>query len=297
MNPPQPVVQVGDAVRQLIPLPARMLTASRRNGQPRRRARGEYAILAVLRALDILEAFGPGQQELGVAELAAELGLHREATLRSLKTLERRSYVSCDPDRGTYSLGMKAFEVAGVFLHHLQLGREAQPFLNELAANTGETAYLAVMDGPGVTYLRTRETSHTLRVACRIEQQIPMHSSAAGKVHLAFGWQDRVAELAREGRLRAFTGKTLIDSAALEDHLQKSAERGYAVDDEETEQGVRCIAAPVFDHSNQIVSGIGLTVPIERLPVGSIEVKLSPLVKEVGSRLSHRLGYLAARRT
>jgi DNA-binding IclR family transcriptional regulator len=269
------------------------------DGTSRRRRKDPngYLIRRVLQALDILEAFHPGNSELGVAEISAHLRVSRKIALPFLRTLERRGYVEHNPERSTYSLGMKAFEVACVFLHHVRLGREAQPFLNELTARTGETAYFAVRDGHGVTYLRTRETSHALRVTCRVGQRIPMHSSAAGKVHLAFGQQARVVELVKKGWIRALTPKTLIDSAALEDHLRASAERGYAIDDEETTPGVRCIAAPVFDHSNQIVGGIGLTVPIERLPIGSIEVKLSPLLKEVGSRLSHRLGYLAARRT
>ncbi|MGH7370201.1 MAG: IclR family transcriptional regulator [Candidatus Methylomirabilaceae bacterium] len=267
---------------------------SRAAGQRQRKDPSGYVIQRVLQALDVLEAFRPGYTELGVAEIAAHLRLSREVALRSLSTLERRRYLEHHPERGTYSLGVKAFELACVFLHHRQLDREAEPLLDDLAIASDETAYVAVRDGPRVTYLQMRETSRAVRVATRLGQPIPLHSSAAGKVHLAFGRLDRAAEVARAG-LPAFTGKTMTDFRAFEDDLDASAERGYAIDDEETVSGVRCVAAPVFDHSDRIVAGIGLSAPAERLPIGRIESDLAPLLQRAAGALSHQLGYRAPR--
>jgi len=258
-------------------------------GQRQQKDRNSYVIQSVLQALDILEAFHPEQAGIGVAEIAARLGLSREATLRYLSTLERRRYLDHDLERGTYSLGVKALELACIFLHHRQLGREAEPFLDELAAASDETAYVAVRDGPRATYLHIRETSRTVRVATRLGQPIPLHSSAAGKVHLAFEPLDRVAEVTRAG-LPAFTGNTMTDPRALEEDLHASAERGYAIDDQETLSGVRCVAAPVFDHSNQIVAGIGMSGPVERFSAKRIEQELATLLRDVSAGLSKRLG-------
>ncbi len=265
-----------------------------RNTAQRRRNREDYIVHEVFKALDTLEAFGPQCKELGLSEIAATLALPSKAALRYLKTLERRGYLSQDPERGTYSLGIKTLETANVFFRHLRLGREANRFLDELVAASNETAYLAVIDGPSVTYLEALETSRTLRVTPRIGPPIPIHSSAAGKVHLAFGPRDRVGELIRALRLPPLTRRTMTDSNTLREYLRVAAERGYAVDDEETEVGVRCVATPVLDQSCQIVAAIGLTGPAERLPLQRIEGELAPLVKEAGAALSRRLGYSPA---
>lgn len=267
-------------------------TPSRRAAQRRRKDPTGYLIRRVLQALDILEVFRPGHAELGVAEIAAHLQFSREVALSQLRTLERRRYVDHNPERGTYSLGMKAFELGCVFLHHRRLGREAEPLLDKLAAASDETVYVAIRDGPRVTYLHIRETSRAVRVTTRLGQRIPLHSSAAGKVHLAFRPLDRVSEGARGG-LQAFTDKTMTDHRALEDDLHASAERGYAIDDEETLSGVRCVAAPVFDHSDRMVAGIGLSAPAERLPIERIEGDLAPLLQGAAGALSRLLGYRA----
>jgi DNA-binding IclR family transcriptional regulator len=242
-------------------------------------------------ALDILEAFAPGRDELGLSEIAVRLGLSHEVAFRHLKTLEARDYLRHDPERGTYSLGLKTFEVASVFLHHLRLGRKARRFLSELAAASDETAYVAVRDGPRVTYLQVRETNRIVRVVTRLGQPIPLHSSAAGKAHVAFWPPDQVADVLRRAPLPSFTGKTMTDPRALEEDLHASAERGYAIDDEETLSGVRCIAAPVFDHSKQVVAGIGLSGPVERFSARRIEEELATLLRSVSAALSKRLGH------
>jgi IclR family KDG regulon transcriptional repressor len=289
MNRDHPPRQPGGGVK---PAPGSACSAKGPgNGGRRARDRRAYLVQGLSYALDILEAFGPGHEELGLSDIAARLGLSPEVAVRHLKTLERRAYLRHDTERGTYSLGLKTFEVGSIFLHHLHLDREASPFLSDLAAASDETAYLAVMDGAGVSYLQTRETHRMVRVQLPIGRRIPLHSSAAGKVHLAFRPLDRVADMADHGRLLSFTSKTMTDPSALEEDLHASAERGYAIDDEETVAGVRCVAAPIFDHSNEIVAGIGITSPADRLPAERIEQELAWLIKDVSAELSKRLGY------
>lgn len=267
-------------------------SVGRREGRLRQcRDRRVYLVQGLSQALDILEAFAQGREELGLSEIAARLGLSHAVTFRHLRTLEGRAYLRHDPKRGTYSLGLKTFEVASIFLHHLRLGRQAGRFLSELVDACDETAYLAVMSGPDVSYLQTRETRRMVRVQPPIGRRVPLHSSAAGKVHLAFRPFDRVADLAGHGRLLSFTDNTMTDPSALEADLHASAERGYAIDDEETVSGVRCVAAPVFDHSDRIIAGIGLSGPAERLPMKRIEQELAWLIKDVSVGLSKRLGF------
>ncbi|MCI0409128.1 MAG: IclR family transcriptional regulator C-terminal domain-containing protein [Acidobacteria bacterium] len=111
---------------------------------------------------------------------------------------------------------------------------------------------------------------------------------------MAFGALGGLAQVVSTMPLPPLTTKTITDRAALLDSLQGSVESGYAVDDQETEIGVRCVAAPVFDHTRRMVAAMGLSGPAERLPIERIKGELASLVMEVGSRLSIRLGYSSA---
>jgi IclR family transcriptional regulator, KDG regulon repressor len=260
-------------------------------GGPRRKEKAEYVVQAVDRALDILESFGFSQEELGVTELSRKLRLPKNNVFRLLATLETRGYIEQDQRTGNYRLGIKTFEVGNVFLHHLGLRRQARPVLEELLAKCNETAYLAVVDGAEVVYILTQETSHAVRVASRMGQRMPAYCTAAGKVQLAYESQDRLVELFRDRHLIPRTPNTLAELPKLLAHLREVAKQGHAVDDEELELGMRCVAAPVRDYSRRVVAGVGLAGPMSRFTLERIESELVPLVVEAGVRLSQRLGF------
>src|SRR5262249_57488381 len=113
-----------------------------------KKAKSDYLIQSVSRALDILEAFTPNEGELGVTELSRRLKLHKNNVFRLLATLETRGYVEQDKESGNYRLGMKTFEVANIFTHHLGLVRQARPVLDQLAQSPGEAPYLRALPGP-----------------------------------------------------------------------------------------------------------------------------------------------------
>lgn len=251
-------------------------------------------VQAVDRALDVLEAFNYQQEELGVTELSNKLKLHKNKVFRLLASLETRGYIEQDQKTGNYRLGLKTFEVANVFLHHLGLRRQARPVLEELVSKSNETAYLAVTDGVDVVYVLMHETTHTVRVIPRLGFRLPAYCTASGKVQLAYESQDRLQQLFAQGPLRKLTENTIIDPGQLQDHLVLVAQQGYAVDNEELEEGVRCVAAPVRDYSHRVVAGVGLSGPVSRFGLDRIRDEFIPLVKEAGVKISQRLGFEAA---
>ena len=263
-------------------------------GARRRKDKGEYAIQTVDRALDILECFGYSKEEVGVTELAKKLNLPKNNVFRLLATLECRGYIEQDRRSGNYRLGLKTFEVGTVFLHHLGLRRQARPVLADLVARCNETAYLAVTDGPEVVYILTEETSHTVRVVPRMGQRLPANRTAAGKVQLAYESQDRLAEILRERPLRPGADCTPADMRAFHAHLREIAKQGYALDDEDLDPGVRCLAVPVRDYSRRVVAAVGIMGPVPRFSPERMEAELLPLLVEAGRRLSQRLGYEVA---
>lgn len=257
----------------------------------RKKEKAEYTVKAVDRALDILESFDYNAEELGVTELARKLNLHKNNVFRLLATLEVRGYVEQDEKTGNYRLGVKTFEMGNVFAHHLGLRRQAASILEQLVNGCDETAYLALLDGSEVIYILMHETSRTVRIVPRLGQRLPAHCTAAGKACLAFESADRQRLNFKDTPLRKYTGRTITDIETLLEHLGEVAKTGIAIDNEEFETGVRCVAAPVRDYSHKIVASVGLTGPISRFSLERIDRELAPLVKEAATKISHRLGY------
>ena len=257
----------------------------------RKKEKTEYIVQSVDRALDILESFDYHDEELGVTELAHKLSLHKNNVFRLLATLEVRGYIEQDKKTGNYRLGIKTFEIANVFLHHLGLRRQARPILEELVNGCDETAYLAVLDGPEVIYVLMQETSQTVRIAPRLGRRLPVHCTAAGKAQLAYETADRLDLIFKDKPMRKMTENTITDPQVFREHLREVAKLGYAVDSEEFEVGVACIAAPVKDYSHKVVASVGLSGPVSRFSPERIEKELVPLVKGAGAKLSERLGY------
>lgn len=259
--------------------------------RPVKKAKADYLIQSVSRALDILEAFTVHEEELGVTELSRKLKLHKNNVFRLLATLETRGYVEQDKETGNYRLGIKTFETGEVFLHHLGLRKQARPSLEELVRQSNETAYLGLLDGRWVVHVDMVETAHAVRVVPRLGARLPAHATALGKVQLAFKAQEELQELLGTGDLAAPTPRTLTDPVRLADHLAQVAAQEYAVEDEECDAGVRGVAVPIRDYTKRVVGAMGLVGPTARLGLERIEGELLPLVKTAAQQVSGRLGY------
>ena len=256
-----------------------------------KKAKSDYLIQSVSRALDILEAFAIGQEELGVTELSRKLKLHKNNVFRLLATLETRGYVEQDKETGNYRLGMKTFEVASVFLHHLGVVKQARGALEQLAAETGETAYLAVLDGPWAVCVDMVETAHAVRVVSQLGRRLPAHAAALGKAQLAFRPQDELEQLWKQHELTAVTARSVTDAGRLGEELGRVAAQDLAFEDEELAPGVRGVAAPVRDYQKRVVGAIGVTGPVLRLTLERVQGELASRVKAAAQSVSKRLGY------
>jgi DNA-binding IclR family transcriptional regulator len=256
-----------------------------------KKAKADYLIQSVSRALDILEAFSVTEGELGVTELSRRLKLHKNNVFRLLATLETRGYVEQDKESGNYRLGMKTFEVASVFSHHLGLVRQAHPVLEQLAHASGEAAHLGVLDGAAVVCVDMVDTVQPVRVVSHLGRRVPAHASALGKAQLAFRSAEEREDWWRRTPPAALTPRTLVEPARLESELARVAERDLAVEDEELEPGVRALAAPVRDYAKRVVGAIGIRGPAFRLPVERLDAELAARVRAAARDVSKRLGF------
>jgi DNA-binding IclR family transcriptional regulator len=256
-----------------------------------KKEKSEYIIQAVSHALDLLEQFHDDVDELGVTELSKRLKLHKNNVFRLLATLESRGYIEQNKATENYRLGLKSLELGQTFIKQMGLLRQAKPTLEKMVADCNETCYVAIFKEGHAVYLDMVETDMTVRVVSRVGSRLPSYCTAAGKIHLAYMSEDDINEVLPEEEFQSYTDTTIATRKALKKELEEVAEQGYAVDNEELDLGVNCVAAPIRDYTRRIVGSISVSGPTMRLGEERIANELVPLVLQASEELSTRLGY------
>lgn len=256
-----------------------------------KRKKSSYIIQSVTNALDLLEEFRGEDTELGVTELSKRLGLHKNNVFRLLATLESRGYMEQNKVTGNYRLGLKVLELGQVFIKHMGLLKMARPILDEIVEKCNETSYLGVIRDDRVVYVDVVEATRPVRVISRVGVGLPVYCSAVGKAQIAFESADEIERVLSETPLKAYTNHTITESAALLSQIDAIREQGYAVDDEEFDEGIRCVGVPVRDYTRRVIAGISISGPAYRFTDERLREELIPLAVDAGKKLSARLGY------
>ena len=257
-----------------------------------KREKVNYTIQSVSHALDILESFTKTEDELGVTELSKRLGLHKNNVFRLLATLEHRGYIEQNKATENYRLGPKTLQIGSIFIEQRECRRQARPILESLMASSGETAVVAVLRGNKVIYMDSVETNRTVRAISRIGAMLPAHCTAVGKAQLATLSPVEIERLYPEISLLGLTDKSIKTRDALTAELKKTAERGYALENEECDPEVRSIAVPAKDFSKSVIAAVGIVAPASRLTDERLEKSgIISLLLESGNALSAKLGY------
>jgi DNA-binding IclR family transcriptional regulator len=245
------------------------------------------------RAAGILQVLADARSALPPADIARKLVLHKSTLHRLLAALEQLGYIRKQPGDGRFGLGLKLFELGSHAVATLNLHSYGQPLVDDLVAETGETAHLCIMDDGHMVSVLIAESSRTVRTPATVGRRTPMHCTAVGKSMLA-NVSDRIRDtvLAKYPR-RAYTRRTLVTRAAVMAELARVRARGYALDDEEIEEGLRCIGAPVRNHSGLVIAAVSIAGPAFRLSRKRIPA-LARVVIDGAARLSADLGYRPA---
>ncbi len=251
--------------------------------------RPPYAAPAVEAALSILETLGT-VHEMGVTDLAKKLGMGKSSVYRLLATLARRGYVEKTPQNDRYQLTYRLFAVGSPAADRSGLREVANPVMQRLAAETGETVNLGALDGARVVTLHKVESRHLLRMHLEVVGGAPTHATALGKVLLADLEPAEVARRLRGRRLERLTPRTIGDRRSLGRALASIREQGFAMDDEECSLGLRCVAAPILDHRGSVVAALSISGPSQRLP-DRVMLRMAESVRTAAREISHRLGY------
>ena len=249
-----------------------------------------YRIHVIDRAAQILDSFGFDHQELSVSEIGAKTGLHRSTAHRILMALEYNDLIKQNPDTGKYHLGIKLFKLGHQAVSQLSLREICRPFLMRSMNETQETVHLAVFDDDQVLYLDKVEGPHALRMPSRVGRHIPTYCTSLGKAMLSCLDDQEVKNIFRSRVLRPYTVNTVKTLDRLLTELRVIRRRGYSVDNEEIEIGLRCVGAPIKDHTGAMVGAISTAAPSARLVAQKIP-SVGRLVMAVAAEISEQLGY------
>lgn len=246
-------------------------------------------VQSVKRAVQILVAFDDQAPAMGITELAQKVGLNKSTTYGLVSTLEQCGFLEQIPGSGKYRLGLKLFELGNLVMQQMELKSVAAPFLHQLAQEVGETVHLTIRDRGETVYIDKVECPHSVRLWSWVGLRKPLHSSASGKVLISELDQETRRKLLGNTLVRR-TSQTISDWEQLERHLEQVREQGFATDDEENEEGVRCVAAPIRNHKGVIVGAVSISGPSSRMPLDRFP-DLAEQVKAAASKISLRLGY------
>lgn len=252
--------------------------AKMESGEPK------YSVQVLIDAASILGAFGRRNTPLGIAEISSTIGIGRSKVHRLLDTLRFLGFVEQDQVSRKYRLGLRTFELAAAAASRFDLGPEARQALQELVWDTGETVNVGVLQGYDVMYVDSVRGFGPLRLEVELGTRAPATGTALGKAILAFESPERVEQiLARP--LVELTRNSITDPARLREELARTRETGYALDDEESFLGIRCVAVPLFDYSGAPIAAVAVSGPASRLPMSRLLDLVGPL-RETVERIS-----------
>jgi IclR family KDG regulon transcriptional repressor len=247
-----------------------------------------YRIRAVERALDLLKTFLGNELELSATEISKRIKLDPSTTFRMLVTLEEHDFVRQDPATGKYRLGVICLELGSQFLKNNDVRKSAVDRMQQLRDQFGETVHLGILDGNEIVYLEKVTGLHAIGLmSSRVGGRAPAHATAIGKVLLAFQPDDLHIP---HWKLMRCTETTITDWREFEKEMARVRENGYALDNQEYESGVKCVATPIFSHKG-IAASLSISGPVERMEEHIKKHGLIDELKKATAQLSTESGW------
>lgn len=246
-----------------------------------------YRVRSVERAMQILSAFDSEHTGRGVSEIARSTGLHKATTHRIMMTLLNGGFLERAPDGG-FRLGLRVVELGLGALRRLDLRRAAFPYMQQLVERFNETCDLGIYDRGAVLYVEVVHSEHSLTIAARVGRRLPAYCTASGRVFLAF-LPPEVVEPVLSGRLAPCTSSTIMSRAELQVELEATRRRGYALDDEEFEDGIRAVSAPIRDINGNVIAALSMPGPVSRMPPERLDEIVDALLDAANCISAHML--------
>lgn len=249
-----------------------------------------YHTRAVSRAFQILNSFSIKDFELSVGDLHEKLGIHKSTLVRLLQSMVAEGFIDQNPHTGDYRLGIRTFELGSLYhrTRMLNIGNLARPLMEQLTAELNLSSNLAVRDGQEIVYVETVEPAGSpMRVSYGAGDRFGVHHTALGKAMIAYLPEDQLEALLMECDLVPLTPRTIVSGDEMMKELGEVRDRGYAVDDEESLPGLRCVSAPVWNSEKVVaaLSGSGSTLVVTKERVGEIAKEVMAAARDLSAQL------------
>ncbi len=227
-------------------------------------ATGPYQLQSLDRAVAVLQVLGSSEVPLSLADICQQMQLHKSTAHRSLMVLERSTLIERTEDN-RFRLGLKLYELGNRAVEQVDLRARIRPFFRRLSAQLGETVHLGVLQKTSVVYLDKSEPNRRVCMSTKTGSSNPVYCTAIGKAILAFLPPDAIEEIIASIKFHRYTAKTICSREDLLKSLERVRRRGYAIDEEEIELGVRCIGAPIFDENQMPIAALSVSAPTGRI--------------------------------
>jgi DNA-binding IclR family transcriptional regulator len=239
------------------------------SSEGREKANGPYELHSLDRAISVLDVLSKSDLPLSLAEICHRMSLHKSTAHRSLMVLERSGLIERTQDNH-FRLGLKLYELGNRAVEQIDLRARVHPFFRRLSMQVGETVHLSILQKTSVVYLDKVEPNRKVRMSSKIGSSNPVYCTAMGKAILAFQPEETVEQILANMQFARYTRKTLCSREMLLKYLERVRRRGYAIDDEEIELGIRCIGAPIFDRDHQVIAAASVSGPSSRITAQSV---------------------------
>ena len=224
-----------------------------------------YPIKVLNKAFSVLDILLKNNAPMSMTEISEELHFYPSTIHRILDTLKYGGFVEQDPSTQKYQLGLKLIELGMARLNQIDLVKEARPFLKELSKKIDETVHLAILEDTEVLYLAKEESTQTIRMISYVGKRAPLHCTSLGKVLLAFLPSNERDKILEKIELFKLTENTITNKQSLIEELNKIKQEEFALDSEENEKFVRCIAAPIRNHRGKVIAAASISGPSYRI--------------------------------
>jgi len=248
-------------------------------------------IQTVGRIANILRCFTESEADLGVMQISRETGLHKSTTSRLLSALHQEGFVEKSAETGKYRLGLGLVNLAGVVLERQNLRQAAQAYIRSLAEFTQETINISILDGEECINVESIRSPKSIRYAGRLGRRTPLHCTSTGKVQLTYMSPEQRQKILSQP-LGAYTQHTITDPITLRIALAAVCDQGYAISNEEFEEGLVAIAAPIYDHTGEVIAALSISGPTYRMDSNTLQEFALPL-KDAAKMISGQLGYIS----
>jgi len=242
-----------------------------------------YFVQSLQRGLEVIRAFDADARELTLSDVARRTGLSRAAARRFLLTLVDLGYVRTDARY--FSLSPRVLELGSAYLSSLSLPEVAEPHLEALVAEVRESSSLSVLDGPDIVYVARVPVSRIMTVAINVGTRFPAHATSMGRVLLAGLAEPELDAYLERAELQRLSPRTVTSTSTLRTELRRVRDQGWSIVDQELEEGLRAVAAPVRDASAKVVAAINLSAHASRSSIESMRRDLLPPLLATAARI------------